>query len=113
MQERGRSVEDRIGEKAGAYGYRGTKKAGISDEQFYNAYNAQKKVDDLDDLTSLVKKNEIDKATRGLPQAKRQILYETFGVAKNEWDNTRNVYPSEIRAKKEELAREKLKKKEK
>jgi hypothetical protein len=94
-------------------GYEKAKKAGISDEQFYNAYNAQKKIEGLGDLTSLVKKNEIDKATRGLSQTKRQILYETFGVAKSEWDNTRNVYPSEIKAKKEELAREKLKKKEK
>ena len=90
-------------------GYEKAKKAGITDKYFYDAYNAQKKADKLGDLTSLVKKNEIDKATRGLSQTKRQILYETFGVAKGEWDNTRIVSPYEIKAQKEKLAREKLK----
>lgn len=90
-------------------GYEKAKKAGVTDEQFYNAYNAQKKVDELGDLTSLVKKNEIDKATKGLPTEKRKILYETFGVAKGEWDNTRIVFPYEIKAMKEKIAREKLK----
>jgi hypothetical protein len=94
-------------------GYEKAKKAGITDKQFYDAYNAQKKVDKLGDLTSLVKKNEIDKATRGLSQTKRQILYETFGVAKGEWNNTKVVYPYEIKAQKEKLAREKLKTKKK
>jgi hypothetical protein len=94
-------------------GYEKAKKAGISDEQFYNAYNAQNNVGDLGNLTSLVKKNEIDKVTKTLPPDKRRLLYEVFNVAKSEWDNTRNVYPQEIKAKKEELAREKLKKKEK
>ena len=90
-------------------GYEKAKKAGITDEQFYNAYNAQKKIKDLDKLTSLVKKNEIDKATKGLSTEKRKILYETFGVAKGEWDNTRIVLPYEIKAMKEKIAREKLK----
>ena len=94
-------------------GYEKAKKAGITDKYFYDAYNAQKKADKLGDLTSLVKKNEIDKATRGLSQTKRQILYETFGVAKGEWDNTRIVSPYEIKAQKEKLAREKLKTKKK
>lgn len=94
-------------------GYEKAKKAGITDKQFYDAYNAQKKIKDLDKLTSLVKKNEIDKATKGLSTEKRKILYETFGVAKGEWDNTRIVFPYEIKAQKEKLAREKLKTKKK
>lgn len=94
-------------------GYEKAKKAGISDKQFYDAYNAQKKIKDLGDLTSLVKKNEIDKATKGLSQSKRKILYETFNVAKGEWDNSKIVYPYEIKAQKEKLAREKLKTKKK
>jgi hypothetical protein len=94
-------------------GYEKAKKAGITDEQFYNAYNAQKKVEGLGDLTSLVKKNEIDKATKGLTQSKRKILYETFNIAKGEWDNSKIVYPYEIKAQKEKIAREKLKTKKK
>ena len=94
-------------------GYKKAKKAGITDEQFYNAYNAQKKVEGLGDLTSLVKKNEIDKATKGLSQSKRKILYETFNIAKGEWDNSKIVYPYEIKAQKEKIAREKLKTKKK
>ena len=94
-------------------GYEKAKKAGITDEQFYNAYNAQKKVEGLGDLTSLVKKNEIDKATKGLTQSKRKILYETFNIAKGEWDNSKVVSPYEIKTQREKLAREKLKTKKK
>lgn len=94
-------------------GYEKAKKAGITDEQFYNAYNAQKKVDELGDLTSIVKKNEIDKATKGISTEKRKILYETFNIAKRDWNNSKIVYPYEIKAQKEKMAREKLKTKKK
>lgn len=94
-------------------GYEKAKKAGISDKYFYDAYNAQKKVEGLGDLTSLVKKNEIDKVTKGLSAEKRKILYETFNVSKSEWGNSKIVYPYEIKAQKEKMAREKLKTKKK
>lgn len=85
--------------------------AGIKSEQFYAAYNAQKKIKDLGDLTSLAKKNEIDKAIRGMSKEKREMLYETFGVSKSEWNNTKILFPYEIEKKKQEIAKQKLKKK--
>lgn len=90
-------------------GYEKAKKAGISDKQFYDAYNAQKKIEGLGDLTSLVKKNAIDKATKGLAENKRKILYETFNIAKGEWDNSEVVSPYRIKTQREKIAREKLK----
>ena len=48
-----------------------------------------------------------------IKESKRKILYETFNVAKGEWDNTEVVSPYQIKTQREKIAREKLKTKEK
>ena len=92
-------------------GYEKAIKAGLTSEEFYKAYNAQKEVKELGDLTSLVKKNKIDNAVNGLTSKQKEILYDTFNISKAARKSNRVVLPYEIKKKEQEIAREKLKKK--
>ena len=70
--------------------YKKAMEAGITSEQFYDAYNAQKGIEsdkDKDGKTitnskSLKKKQAIDEATKGLNANQKKILYDTFDVSK-------------------------------
>ena len=70
--------------------YEKAMKAGITSEQFYEAYDAQKGIEGdkdrngktIENSKSKKVKEAIDKATKGLTTAQKKILYDAFGVSK-------------------------------
>lgn len=88
-------------------GYKKAMKAGITSEQFYDAYDAQRGIKGLGDLTSPYKKTKIDEVTKGLNKKQKTILYDTFDVSKEAQKSNKKVTDKEAEKQKEKLEKEK------
>lgn len=87
--------------------YEKAMKAGITSEQFYDAYDAQRGIKGLGDLTSPYKKTKIDEVTKGLNKKQKTILYDTFDVSKEAQKSNKKVTDKEAEKQKEKLEKEK------
>lgn len=90
-------------------GYEKAMKAGITSEEFYKAYDAQRGIKGLGDLTSPYKKTKIDEATKGLNKQQRTILYDVFDISKTAQQSSKKVTDEQAKKQKEKLESEKQK----
>lgn len=88
-------------------GYKKAMEAGITSEQFYDAYDAQRGIKGLGDLTSPYKKTKIDEVTKGLNKKQKTILYDTFDISKEAQKSSKKVTDKEAEKQKEKLEKEK------